>query len=423
MIGPLFFIIIGAEVINYIYYLYLKKYVHEKRYYKTKLNYNKMEQYIKSLSKEELINWIKNSISYNFSDKNYYTNVPLDDIPQNKIIKWVSYQLYFKSMWQLNKEELNISKNMLKYLENKIDHKFKDVINDNIYFLKFGNNRVESIYRFLFVYISLNILKNIIYFVLACYGFKKYKTPNGNITYFYYECKKNTKTTMFLHGLGLGITPYLSYIIHLSRATNVIIPILPNISNMEFTSYFSTLSNNNLFPSYKNWRLDTKYIINHHNLKSIDIVAHSFGTIILGILLKDILLNKIIKKRIFIEPVCFIDQSYKIYRYINEPTTYKNDVISKIFNYLIYDDIYFRYVSQRFLYGPEFWLDYEDVKNNNNLIIVSQEDNIIPSNRLYNKMKNKNIHCLIVHDASHSEIFIAIKFKSILSYVNSFLFE
>jgi predicted alpha/beta hydrolase family esterase len=414
----------GVEIFGYLYYLHLANFVKEKRYYNKKIDCDWMKKYLlEELTSAELIQWIKNSISYNFSDETYYTEVPFDEIPKNKMIKWTAYNLYFKSIWQLNDEQIKNAKRTLYDIEKKIGFKFKKITDPNVYFLKFGNNHIECEYRPMMIYGALNVVKNVVYGMLRYYGFKKFVTSSG-IIYFFYHNEKHENTTMFIHGLGLGITPYLSYIFSLQKTSNVLIPIIPNISNMEFSSYFTRLSEDALFPSYTKWRKDFKCAFKKHNIESIDIIAHSFGTVILGLLLKDDWIRSKIKKKVFVEPVCFVDQSYKIYRYINEPAEGKDGVITTVFNLLIYKDVYVRYVSQRFLYGPEFWiLDYNQMSNDDNLVIVSKKDKLVPSSTLYQRMKRYDVPCIMVDDAGHSAIFIIKKFKSILMKINGYLFK
>jgi hypothetical protein len=185
------------------------------------------------------------------------------------------------------------------------------------------------------------------------------------------------------------------------------------------------LTEDSLFPSYKNWRRDFKLVFDRHNItdKVIDVIGHSFGTIIMGILLKDKEIDNIIRKRIFIEPVCFIDQSYKIYRYINEPII-EGDVVNSVFNLLVYNDVLVRYVAQRYLYGPEFWLiDYDSMSNNNNLVVVSKQDELVPSSKLYERMKRHNIPTLMVEDAHHADIFISKKFKTLLDRILTYIYD
>ncbi len=267
-------------------------------------------------------------------------------------------------------------------------------------------------------------MKNVAYMILNSYGFKKYKTKYSNIVYFCYKDDKNKETTMFIHGLGFGITPYLSHILALRENTNLIVPVLPNISNMEYNTNFKSFEDEDLFPNYKNWRKDVKRLIHDHEITELNVIAHSFGTIILGLLLKDKFLDSVIKKRIFVDPVCFMEDCYKIYRYINEPDFGKESVVNDVFNTIIYRDVYLRYVSQRFLFGPEYWItDYDNLSNHNNLVILSFNDQMLPIITLYNKMLKHKIPCLLIDRAYHADIFMTDEFKVVVDYMKEHILE
>src|SRR3972149_5095651 len=95
------------ELINYKYYKKVLAFVKKKKYYNIDIDYNWYENYILNmLSQDELKILLRNVFSYNkHSNETYYVPIELEKIPYYKIYKWISYNLYFKSLWQLNKEQ------------------------------------------------------------------------------------------------------------------------------------------------------------------------------------------------------------------------------------------------------------------------------------------------------------------------------
>ena len=436
-----------AELGNYLYYLRLNKYVNQEKCHDYEVDHEWMKRYLlEELTKDEIIDLITNSITYNLdspksndtkSDNDKSDNVKseecvrnkvnLEDISREKMVEWTGYYLYYKPIHQLNDDKIAHSKRVLIAIENKIGVKFHNTAsNKSMYLLQFGKDKIKWTYKPLIIYTGLSTMKQLCYWKLYYNGFQKHVTPKSRITYFYYQNPDRNikKTVLFIHGLGFGIVPYLSYIMELKESADLIIPILPNISNMEFTSYFTTLTDDELFPAYDKWRSDIKFILNKHNVDSLDVIAHSFGTIILGILLKDDEIREKIDKRIFVDPVCFINDCHKIFRYIRDPSIgIKNTRINRIFNSLIYDDIYMQYVAHRYLYGPQFWiLDYDTMNYRKNLIILSKKDQIVPTNKVYDTLKNQGVPCIIAEDAAHSEIFMTSAFKTILNVIKAYLF-
>ncbi len=417
-------LVVGLELLNYISYLRTYNFAKKKRYFDTPVDIQKIEDLIlDDMDKTELETLIQNSISYNCTnDDKYYSHLPLIEIPRNKMIKWTSYYIYFKSMWQLSDEQIEHSKNVLNKIEEKLGIIFPDKQDPNVYFLKFGNNRLECKYRPSIVYGILNMIKHYSYMNMRWNGLQLYTMERSKMKYFYFKNENSDKNVIFLHGLGLGITPYLSYIRELKETCNLIVPIFPNISNMENVGTFCKMKEENFFPSYNTIREDFKDLLDYHKMRSADVISHSFGTIVLGIMMRDEHLARRLNKKVFMDPVCFIDGSYKIFRYINEQGNSDDSIVNGVFNLLVYNDIYVRYVSQRYLYGPEFWvLDYNQLNNNKSLIVLSTDDNLVPSSSIYERCKKHDITCLMVNNANHADIFLLEELKGVWDTIKVFI--
>lgn len=414
--------IVLKEMVQYQFYKKILSFVQNKKYANIEVESEWYENYIlNELTTDELKMWIRNVFSYNKQSDSYYVPIELEDIPRNKMLKWVSYNLYYKSLWQLSQDQLNHSSDVLQKVEEKLQVKFFDISDPTIYFLKFGNNKLECEYRPTLVCTALDMMRSVCYFSLYLLDFDKYKVKDTNLVYFHYFKPEHKKTILFVHGFGFGIEPYLYYILKLKHKVNLIVLILPNISNMEYKKSMKEIKYDNLFPEYSTWRNVMKQILIKHNIEKISVIAHSFGTIITAILLKDEWLYNRIEKKVLIEPVCFIDKSYKIYRYINEPKEGNYNIISKVFNSVVYKDIYLRYATQRFLYGPEFWILNYDTLSKNTLVIVSEKDQVVPSDEVYERMKKHNIDCMYIKGAYHADLFMSDEFDSTFDKVDEFI--
>jgi hypothetical protein len=417
------------EMTHYSFYNRLLEFVRQKKYFK--IEYDKpnpiqnqwFEKCImEKLTDDELKILLRNSFSYNTNNHSeYYVPIELSDIPRKKMIKWLSYNIYFQSLWQFKNNEIGYAEKLLDKIEARLDIQFPDIDDNDIYFLKFGNNKIECKYRPTIVRYSLTILKDMCYFALRLTGFQKFYLQNFNITYFYYENSKEKKTIFFFHGLGFGIEPYLYYLLSLREKANLVIIILPNISNMEYLGDIKNITYDSIFPENESWRIIVKSIVIKHSISRMNFIGHSFGTIIMGILMKDEWILNRLDRKVFIEPVCFYEKSYKTYRYINEPKEGNYGMISKIFNVLIYSDVFLRYATQRFLYGPEFWiLDYDELSQNS-FVILSEKDQVVPTDELYEIMKSHEIKCVCLKDAYHADMFMSDKYNNIYEEINKFI--
>lgn len=395
---------IGYELLGYFNYTKVLEYTKKKIYHDISDidNIDKKTEctieYILNLSKEDLTSWILNNIRS-------VDNIEINDISKKRLLKCLCFNIFFINYKNSNDEQKNVLNNILSQIENKINHIFKEDEDLKIKYYKFGKNEITStLYKPMIIYSSLNFVKMYTYYQLQSNNFKKYVMKKTNITYFYYN-NNHEKTIVFIHGLGFGSTPYLKFIMKLAKNNNVIIPILPNISNMELIGLFSEIKDSNLFPNYNEIIDDFYDMIIDHKLDKINLIGHSFGTIISSILMNSNKINTFIHKKILVDPVCFMESCQKIFKFIDNP--YHGDsYLNKIFNALVYDDIYVKYATQRFLFGPKYWIyDHINILQNS-LIVLSMEDKIVPSKEIYYHLSKKGIPCLQLINMDHGYIFI-----------------
>lgn len=419
---------VTLELVNYIYYRKSVNFVNQKTLDDHIDNFDKewiKKFWLVELEPEEIKTWIIKTMCYDNGTNDIDPTIDtFVNIPRSKMLKWLSYHLFFKSFKTLSSEQLADAEIALSMLEDKIQYKFSDGQIENIdkklYTLKFGSTKINTTYKPLILYTTFGTVKNFSYIYLKHLGFTKHTMNKTNMVYFHYQKPENKgRTIMFIHGLGFGITPYLGFIRDLTSYADVIVPILPNISNMEFNSIFSGFTNDNFFPHYQTIRDDFYQVINELDLYDITVIGHSFGTIILSVLLKHLEFSKRVNKKVFIDPVCFIDDSHKIFNYIKNPDD-KGSMLISLFNNIVYKDVYVRYATQRFLYGPEYWIfDYNSLTNNT-IVLLSGEDKIVPALTLYKKLSKYGIPCIYVENAGHADVFNVDEFIDVVDMVKNY---
>jgi hypothetical protein len=372
-----------------------------------------MIKYLLDLEKPDLLDWVVSNIRSKTKSQ-----VEMINLNKTMVIKCLCFNIYYKAFKNLTEHQQITITNLYSHIETKLEHQFKIDNCGTLEYYKFGRNELEVVYKPAVFYSLMNIIKNYTYYQLKSNGFIQSK--KGNITYFY-KCSKpdNPETTMFIHGLGFGSTPYLNFILNLSKETNLIVPILPNISNMEYIGFLDDINADSLFPSCESLRTDFRAICTECKVEKLNIVAHSFGTIITFIIMKDAEIFKIINKKVLIDPVCFIEKCHKIFKYMDQPDD-KGIYLNKVFNAIVYNDVYVRYATQRFLLGPKYWLygDYSVLENS--VIILSSLDKIVPSYSIYESLGKFGIASILVEDAEHGDIFRAMYF-GVQEYIVSFV--
>ena len=383
------------EIFHYIYSYVIYFFIRKKRYFYSKNNPKKMEKYIDSLTNPELIEFIENTIEDKYGYKIEYKS-----IPRENMVKWVSYMLYFNSMWQLSDEQLDNARGFLDFIERRINYNFTNGNDNNMYVVRFGNNKIMYNWKPFSYYCVIRLVKMYVYNTLNKHNYRLYISKN-NICYFYKVNNSNPTYTIFYHGLGVGIIPYFNFLTKLESNTNIIFPILPNISNIECHSYFTYLTENTIFPNSSKWLEDINELIYAFKIPKLNLIGHSFGSIIVSSIVNNTTID--INKIIYIDPICFLDGCYKIYKYLNCPTKEYYGLI----DYIVYKDLYTRYATQRYMYGPEFWIySCKDVNSDKYIIILSEKDDIVPTDILKSRFDKYNVNYILLDNAQHGDIFI-----------------
>lgn len=349
--------------------------------------------YISSMSQDNLKEWVINNIR----PKDKTNMITLEHVDKHRISKFLSFNIYNKSFKLLDNSEKHKIDIIVMEIENKLGVTFIDRCDHEYEYYKFGHNQIVCTYKPTIFYSALYLIKKYTYGILIKAGFECHKV--NSVKYFYKKVNENNNYTMFIHGLGFGSTPYLNFILSLSKKTNIIVPILPNISNMEF-------DDKHMFPDYSAIVSTFTEIINNVGItedNSLNIIGHSFGTIITAILLSDNNFYKYVNKKVLVDPVCFINKYYKVFKYLDDPYD-GGKTINKMFNACVYDDIYVRYATQRFLCGLKFWITDMSILQNS-LVILSGQDKIVPSHDILQTLQENEIPSIISEDAIHGQIF------------------
>jgi len=246
----------------------------------------------------------------------------------------------------------------------------------------------------------------------------KYKVyENKSIGFLYNNYNPNKKTILFIHGFGFGYFPYIQLLINLQKEYNLIIIILPNISQFLYSKE-TKLNNKNIINSVYNF-------IETNNYNKINILSHSFGTLISYKITKD-KRSKIIEKNISVDPIYFYLDYYKLQKHANFPFYNKENIILYLFdklnNYLIYDSIYLKYICYRYLFGPMYWLYLNKNNNYKKMIFVfHKNDYVINSSLIYDKIKNNaKSYFLDSNDSTHGTIlFNNNKYEQLINIIEN----
>ncbi len=197
--------------------------------------------------------------------------------------------------------------------------------------------------------------------------------------------------------------------------------ILPNISSY---TYYDDL-NCGYFPSHELIRDSFYDFMYNLKIRKINILSHSFGTYITQIIRNDIR-NKIINKIILVDPIIFWIGCFKMSLYIDKIAHNSSSILGWIFeiltNYLIFKCLYLRYICYRVMFGPDFLVyNSSELEDKNILLVLEYDDQVIPAEIIYNKIKNKKISYYYLKNAEHGALLLSSKFNNTFSEIINYI--
>jgi len=413
---------LSLELINWLMYLIMyMKIINPNSLYFNKKDINKVIDKIDNLDEIELEHMIKGSIVY---DKQYHKIIDYDNFDIKKLSKKEMFYLIGYTLFGIEKDKIFKSKEIKKIygivekIENRLNYKFQIIDTDRYLYKSWGREFIDFHFRPLILQIPIRIVMNFFHYYMICkLKFKYIVCDKSKIGYLYKERDINKKDLIFIHGFGLGYVPYFKKLLKLNEKFNLIIMILPNISSY---TYYDDL-NCGFFPSHELIRDSFYELIENLKIKKINIMSHSFGTYITQIIRNDTRNNKIYKV-VLVDPIIFWVGCFKMSLYINKIAQQGNEFIYWLLeiltNYLIFKCLYLRYICYRVMFGPDFLIyNCNELEGKNIMLVLEYEDKVIPSDIIYNKIKNSKISYYYIKDAEHGSILLNSNFDHIFNEI------
>ena len=229
-------------------------------------------------------------------------------------------------------------------------------------------NKLDIVHKPFAFYTFMYLIRRVFNFYMYTLGFTNIIDPATQLRVWikHQPVATNKTPLVFIHGVGLGIVPYIGKIRKLSTDRTLIVPELPNMSYDLYK--FPPPSNDTLVASLYN-------ILIKQGIALIDIIGHSYGALILNIF--QIRYPHMCNYKTYAEPMCFhIHQSSIANILYKLPSTRTYNILNYISWLFVFRDMYTQYIGKRGMFAEHGLLSNLDNKTH---IILAKDDYIIPS--------------------------------------------
>jgi pimeloyl-ACP methyl ester carboxylesterase len=185
--------------------------------------------------------------------------------------------------------------------------------------------------------------------------------------------KQKTNKLLFLHGVGLGVVPYLKFINKFAGLYGEIIIVeFPGISRNTYEkSYYPTAQE--IVDTIVN-----EFVIGHD---VVDAIGHSYGSLVLSYIANKA--PRLLNKRVYLDTPAFFPDSVKFWPQVFRPITwsYIFDLIQKRnFAKAMREFIFAEQWNQHLMHNATYFYEYCNLEYNldaNTMILLGAKDNFI----------------------------------------------
>lgn len=337
-------------------------------------------------------------------------------------------------------------------IENRIsldtgeEFRFKSDPSRKIKYYVAGRERIRSYFKPIPILVMIKMYRAMIDRYSTWKGYRCIKGDHG----IEFLVKKNTRTNssgnkrylIFFHGIGFGYAPYIKFVDIFDDYDEIILVDMPNISySNTYVDRYPTCDEINdaimrhIGQYHPELLINNKGRLSVHNVLStsstLDVCGHSYGSILVSYLMRNrSILNSVkIDRVILLDPVCFLESSYKVTAVsmlrFKEYLKFERDrlfgsienlwmTIVRAFLYLfVFGDIETQYLMRRTLFihemtFPHYLIDRDPDDNDKPrvVVILSDKDIFVDHTIVHNNLKNKPIVMKVLENAIHADMIL-----------------
>jgi len=306
----------------------------------------------------------------------WFHGAKVSDIPIENMKEFVSYGFYCRKPEELTQDERQQVDYFLKETAARWNMAFKRGYDETLSFKGHTLEPLRALHKPLIFYFFMEILAIFCHLVLLAWGFRRNRTVNQDsrdtVTTWTKQRRSGREPIVFLHGVGLGILPYLHFIrslLHSCKDRTIIVVEMPHVS---------------LRTSIEAPCLD---ILADDITKSVHgkatFIAHSYGTFVVSKMLHKY--PDLVGSVVLLDPVTLLTCHPTLlsnFVYIKLPKRFprsRNDIM-QIIQFICMRDLTLSQTFCRKFNGMEVMLWPMDMpKGRKHIIVVSGRDKLLPA--------------------------------------------
>eukprot|EP00210_Caulerpa_lentillifera_P006166 g5891.t1 len=362
----------------------------------------------------------------------WFRGAAFSDVKRENMLDLLAYGFWYKSRKEMNEAGMEkVPEEMLSQFENQLGVKFQDGYNSKIAFMAHLWEDLNAVYRPLGFYILTELSGVLCGNILVAQGFQRKPLGKHYCQYTFpgassfrkqttFDSRRvprrlsvtgkalpESKPIVFLHGVGLGVLPYLDFIASLVCTGHSLVVI-------EYRHVAMRLCTE--VPSCQEVAATVITAMNTLDISDACFVAHSYGTFILSRIVKAY--PERVHSCCFLDPVClgmFMPQLLSMFVYQPARTDSIVNYIRDGVRLCVSRELGISTSMARRFAWTEVNLWPDDLPPNRSLVVFSGRDVLVPSGPvidILSKSANKNEVKLMLHEElSHGEFMILSDWK------------
>lgn len=276
------------------------------------------------------------------------------NILRGNVLEFVAWALFTKQVAELDDADRSEAFNFVTELEQRFGWEFAEGFNTAVKPIRINFDKLRVWCHPLLYYVSMCMLRVATRQTLRLLGFTYYGGPAGSLSFFHYapprpgpgvllihgECTQETRRPpiVFIHGLGVGLAPYLRFIRRLAGGSRECFVI-------ELLEVSQSGTRVVLSPDAMADAVDA--MLRAHGHDKACFVAHSYGTFLLSWMLRA--RSGMVAKMVLLDPVCFL---------LAQPDVASNFLYrepSNLFSYVVANMVRWELFSANVLMRHFYW--------------------------------------------------------------------